>query len=472
MAPEPQTPEWWLRQLHGQLVNRRPLLRTLGNYYDGRHNLAFESQRFRETFGGLFRAFADNWCAVTADAVEERLNVEGFRLPDATETSDVAHRLWQDNELDAQSQLAHTECLVGGEAYATPWFTDVDGAPEITVADASCAIVATHSKMHRRRLAGLRVYCDDWGYDHAELFLPDEVYLWRSKTKRTSEIVDASRVQWVYDDSVPNTVDGVMANPLGVVPMVPLQNRPRLRNPHDLVARSEIASVIPIQDAINKLLADMLIASEYASMPQRALLNFEAPTDPETGQPFNPFTPDKKLWFVPPPEAPGDPEPKPFQFTAADLSNYVHAVEMLVQHVASITRTPPHYLNASADRLSGESIKAAETGLVAKTRRKMRHIGESWEEVMRLAGQIAGDTELAVATRMETVWADPESRTEAEHTDAVLKMKALGLPDEFLWEQLDFTPTEIQRIKALKLQADLVAPATQPAIAPAPTPVI
>jgi hypothetical protein len=55
---------------------------------------------------------------------------------------------------------------------------------------------------------------------------------------------------------------------------------------------------------------------------------------------------------------------------------FVKAVEMLVQHIASQTRTPPHYFALTGQFPSGDAIKSAETGLVAKVRRKMVHFGE------------------------------------------------------------------------------------------------
>jgi hypothetical protein len=124
----------------------------------------------------------------------------------------------------------------------------------------------------------------------------------------------------------------------------------------------------------------------------------------------------------------------------------------VIQHIASISRTPPLYLNASADRLSGESIKAAETGLVAKCRRKMRHFGEGWEEVIRLAGKVQNIAKLADATSAETIWGDPETRTESQHVDAVAKRKDLGVPLPQLWEDLGYSPAQIARFPAMQAQ--------------------
>ena len=114
-APEMGSPEWWLRRLHKELIERRPALQSATDYYDGAHNLSFQSKRFREAFGGLFDAFADNWCEVVVDASEERLNVEGFRVGDDVAGDTDAWRIWQANDMDGQIQLAHTDELRAAE---------------------------------------------------------------------------------------------------------------------------------------------------------------------------------------------------------------------------------------------------------------------------------------------------------------------------------------------------------------------
>lgn len=447
-----------LRHLHGRMVARRPVIDRAVRYYDGAHNLAFASEKFLEAFGGLFGAFADNWCGVVTGAVEERLGIQGFRVGDDVKTDDDAKRFWEINELDLQAGMGHVDALNTGAAYVTVWRGEDDNVPEITVDPAHSTIVAAHPKMRRRRQAALRTWCDDDGYEHAELFFPTRVFMFRSKTKRTSGgIVNASRVQWVGEDMVDGKDDldasFSMENPLGVVPVVELHNKPRLTVSRQAgwAAHSELTPVIPLQDAVNKIIADMLVASEFAAFPQRWLTGYEPAIDPTTKAEIPPnYKPGAGgLWWT------ADPETKFGQFSAADLSGYVTVVAMLVQHIASITATPPHYLSASADRLSGESIRAAETGLVAKVRGKQRSFGATWEEVMRLAGKVADNTTLAAADQMETVWRDPETRTEAEHVDALLKKKELEIPHMQIWEEAGYTPEQIARFPAMRAQTDL-----------------
>lgn len=451
-----------LRRLHTELVRRRPTIAKAADYYDGAHNLAFASQKFREAFGGLFGEFADNWCAVVADAVEERLKLQGFRVsPTAPALDKDAKRLWETNELDLQASTAHLDGLVCGAFFVTVW-PDGKGSAEITTESAELSIVAAHPKMPRRRTAGLRTYVDDDGFEHAELFTPDRVYLMRSKAKRTGHGIDPLRTQWVIDDRHDSFGDldtsGSMVNPFGTVPMVEFRNRPRLTPSRRAgwAAHSEISRIMPLQDAANKLLSDMLIASEFAAFPQRHLTGY-TPEDvvDEAGKPTGAVKDPNfksgpgRLWWLEEENA------KFGQFEAADLSNAVKSISLVVAHIAAISATPPHYLNPGADRLSGESIKSAESGLVAKVRRRMVTWGAGWEEVMRLAGAVISNAELANATSMETVWGDPETRTESEHVDAVAKKKDLDVPAPQLWEELGYSPEQVQRFPAMRAQMQL-----------------
>jgi hypothetical protein len=356
--------------------------------------------------------------------------------------------------------------LISGMSYAVVWPGEDDLA-EVMVESAISTIVEHHPKMKTRRTAALRCWQDEDRYEHVELFLPESVYMFRSRSRRTSSAV-SSRGGWMVDpDAVNVDGQGRMPNELGVVPVVAFHNRPRLYVSHRARwgAHSELAAIMPLQDAVNKLVADMLVASEFAGYPQRWATGYEPQVDRDTGQELPPpFKPGAgKTWVT------DDPGSKFGQFEAADLANFVTAIDMVIQHIASISRTPPHYLNASADRLSGESIKAAETGLVAKTKRRMRYFGEAWEEVMRMAGKIEGN-DLADATSMEVVWSDPESRTEAEQTDSALKKQALHVPDEQLWEDLGYSPTQRLRFRSMRAQQNLLRPAPAPVPPPVEVP--
>jgi len=69
----PQTPAAWLTSLERKLAAQQREIQIFEDYYDGNHRLAFATRRFRQAFGSLFNAFADNWCESVVDAPVERL---------------------------------------------------------------------------------------------------------------------------------------------------------------------------------------------------------------------------------------------------------------------------------------------------------------------------------------------------------------------------------------------------------------
>jgi hypothetical protein len=301
--------------------------------------------------------------------------------------------------------------------------------------------VAMVAGSRRQRAAALKRWVDDDGYEQATLYLPTEIYKYRSRQKLQSsgQRMSTSVMRWVPREVA--SEQWPLPNPLGVVPVVPLENRPRLLR----AGVSEIKRVVPLQDAVNKTVADMMVASEFGAAPQRWATGLEVPTDPVTGQALAVFNTmvDRMLTS-------GDPNSRFGQFTQTDLTVFVKAVEMLVQHIASQTRTPPHYFALTGQFPSGDAIKSAETGLVAKVQRKMVHFGEAWEEVMALAFAVDGDMKRAVAAQSSEIrWRDPESRSEAQHIDAVTKLKVLNVPDEILWRRAGFSPTEIDEMKKM-----------------------
>ncbi len=427
-TPTQTLPEQWRDTLLEALGERQTDLLRFDSYYCGEHRLLFATAKFRETFGTLFSSFADNWCDLVVDASVERLKVQGFRFGTDDADND-AWAIWQQNGLDADSELAHTEAVKLGCAYALVG-PDDGGQPSIQIESPANAILAIDPAQGRHRLAGLRDWVDEWGVEHCVLYLPDAILWWTKQGESKT---------WELDTVASGK------NVLGVVPLVPLANMPTLIRRQ---GRSDIERVIPLQDAINKLCADMIVASEYAAFPQRWVTGVEIPRYPEGHPSAGKPLPEIQSFLAGADRvmAVEDMGARFGNFQVSDLSIYTHAIEMFVQHVAAQTRTPPHYLlGAMGSFPSGESLKATETGLVAKVRRKQLGFGEGWEEVIRLAFKITGETAKAEAWDCETIWQNPESRTQAETVDAAVKLASIGVPRPALWEYVGATPQQIER---------------------------
>lgn len=458
--------QWWLDRLGRALDARAQRITVFEDYYAGRHRLSFQSSKFRESFGALFQAFADNFCGLVVDAVEERMHVEGFRMggEGSQEADDETWTAWQDNNLDSLSSMAHLDSLIKGVSYVMVGPNPMpDCMPLITVESALSVITEASFDGTRAIRAGLKRWIGDDGRLNANLYFPDRVEKWTS-THPVPQIMTmvgtsltpsaAESVTWV--ERWVSGEEWPLRNPVGLVPIVPLFNRPRLSDPD---GRSELADVIPVQDWLNKMVADLIVTSEFAAFRQRWATGIEVPTDPDTGQPIETFKAAiDRLWVVPPVDQSQQP-PQFGDFAASDPGGLVTVIETVVKHIASTTRTPAHYfLGPGGVFPSGEAIKSSEEGLVYKVKSKHTHTGEAWEQVMRLYWTLRDPTDArGMATDAETIWRDPETHTEAAHVDAAVKKVSIGWPRPQAWLDTGATPQMVKRWLADEAAAQAVA---------------
>jgi hypothetical protein len=433
-----KTAERWLERLTLRLSQRAPSIRTHLNYYEGAHNLAFASEKFRQAFGGQLKEFSDNWCGVVVQAPAERLRPKGILFPNDDEAPQVADKdawaFWQRNELDAWAAVHHTNTLATAYGYVLVW--PGERAPLITVEDSEQCIVAYEPGSHTRRAAGLKCWIDEWDeHQIAYVYLPDAIYKFRSE-KPVKGGGKIRFVPWSPDDE-----PWPLANPLGVVPLVEFRNDPTLKGN---LGRSEISRVMPLQNAGNMLFMNMMVAAEFSAFRQKYVLGWTPEINPESGEPSEAqikAAVSRLMTFE-------SKDVEVGEFSETNLKNYVEAIEMAVHHIAAQSRTPRHYFFQTGQSPSGDAIKSAETGLVAKVKERALHFGERWEEVFRLGFAAMGDKRQNVHDA-QLLWEDPEYRTEGERTDAVIKKFQAGL---ITWRQaLDdagYTPQQIARMES------------------------
>lgn len=448
---KPFSPAWWVEKLEPRLIAQAADADRYERYFDGKQPLpiALSSKEYRKEFEAMLREVRDNWMPLVIDAVAERLNPVGFRMGTETEADKAAAEIWQRNQLDADSKLAHQCALTTGRCPIMVW-AGKDGKAEITVEHPSQVIVAYEPGSRRERAAALKMWQDEWTDDwFMNVYLPTGIWKFQRAAGSERLVERADQV----------------GNPLGVVPVVEMRNRLRLR---DAQPRSELMEVTSTQDQIDKTTIDMLVAAEFAAFRQRWATGIEIVKDNE-GNEIDPYSAssgvERLLW------TPND-SAKFGSFEATQLDQYVKVIESRVMSIARRTRTPPHYMLGSGAQLpNGESIKAAETGLVAKTKDRFVTFGETHEEYTRLAFAVEGSP-LATTVDIETIWADPESRTESEHVDAIMKKKALNVPTQQLWEDLGYTPQQIARFRGMMLDEALQRLLADPTAAPEPTPTL
>lgn len=110
---------------------------------------------------------------------------------------------------------------------------------------------------------------------------------------------------------------------------------------------------------------------------------------------------------------------------------------------------PSHLFLIGAEHVpTHNTLKASESGLVSKVRQRQRTFAEGIEAAVRLARRAAGLPDAGDAG-VETIWRNPEFRTEGELTDSVVKKLQTGIASlRQAREDVGYSASQISRMEA------------------------
>lgn len=437
----------WLQYLELRHDAEIPELEALNRYYEGTQPLTYMHPEVLAEVRDRIKPVIIAWPQLVVDAIEERLDAEGFRLPDEDEQDDDLWRVWQSSDMDEQTQLANIDALVMKRSYITVGTNEDDPDTPLMSAESPLEMYADVDPRTRRVRAALRRVVDDDVYGRvstrqAGLYLPDRTVWYEYGSNG-----------WVEIDRDEHG--------LGAVPVVPIVNRARLSSERSTGARgrtdarygrSELAPILPLSDAANKLATDMMVAAEGVALPLRGLFGI-GPDDLED-QDGNKLTAVqalmRKLLTIP---VGTDEGVKEFEFKGADLSGFHSSINQLAQMVATLAGLPPHYVGIAADNpASADAIRSAESRLVKRAERKQRAWGGGYEQSCRIVRRLQTGEWDPRLQRLETVWRDASTPTVAQAADAAVK-KYTTTPRPIVTlrqtrEDLGYTDAQIDRMEA------------------------
>jgi hypothetical protein len=419
----------------GRHVAAQDGYRLYRDYYDGDHRLAFATDKYRTAFGSLFAAFADNLCPAVVDAVADKLQVTDWGVADAEGGDDdaiheLAEAIWVRNQMARRAGEVHTEALRQGDAYVLVW-ADAEGLARLYPQQANTCTVAYDPEEPGTVALGVKAWrvpaVNGQASWRVNVYLPDRLAKYRTKAT-----ADGGTLELKVDRLEPHVVQGEawpLPHALGRVPLVPFGNNANVGQ----FGRSELRDVVPLQDALNKSVADMMVAMEYVALPQRWATGIEVPLD-TNGEPAKEWTPDvSRLWSTPATDA------RFGEFGQADLASFLKVQDGFRAEVARVSATPFHYLMLiTGDFPSGEAMKTAEQRFVAKVRDRMNGYGASWSTVMALALAIEG-----TQAQVEPDWPDPAPKSELDHLNSLKVKSELGVPQPVLWKEMGYTQDEV-----------------------------
>lgn len=420
-------------------------------YASGDHSLRFASSRYMQAFSRVYQGFSYNRCSGVVSAHADRLVVENV-VPtaegdDATEAA--IREIWAGNRMDARADAVHRELFTLGDAYIIVW-------PDATVPVGT----ETIPTIWPQSAEGMRVR-----YDHE---IPGRITLaarmWVASDNRFRLNIYATEAIYKYvsrdavnlgaipkaDGYMPYVVENEpwpIPNPYGEVPVVGFHNGAS----SGMYGRSELADVIPIQDALNKTTTDLLMAAELGGFPQKIILGLDS-DDPTVMEGLRRIESGLSKIITISSNPNGD-APSIAEFSATNLGQLREVVELFDTMVSRVSRVPVHWLTMAGSFPSGSSLRAAEAPFVSKLAAVQSVVGNSWEDVLTLALKMSG---MADVPRLQTVWKPVEQLDIIDKWAAINSMIAAGVPLKYalLWNGLDtMTVDEIVADAAMERRA-------------------
>jgi hypothetical protein len=180
--------------------------------------------------------------------------------------------------------------------------------------------------------------------------------------------------------------------------------------------RSILQDVVPLQDGLNKSVADLIVGGENFAQPLRYLMNYRAKKvlDPETGEPkeetirADPTV--NKIFSIP-----GN---GPFgQLDPPDATKLLAVHEAYAIKISRVVGLPAFYVSqVTGEPPTGRALRVLSTRLTNLSKETMTDFGPEWSKVMRLLGVPA----------VRPVWEDPAPIDESEKLDNAESRKAIG----------------------------------------------
>jgi len=364
------------------LKNKQADIDTLFDYAEGRQPLRYSTKRLQEAFKNIDVHFEQNWCSVVIDAAMDRVTIAGWDTENKQQ-NDALDKVFKRLDIGVAAYNAHYDALVAREGFIIAWKNDAGEIELYHNSPSLCHMFYDENSPNKKSFAA-KWYREDVGGGsfvlRMILYYPERIEYYNTQpVKATPDQASAFE---------PSEIP-VSENTYGAIPV--FHFRTNRRN------KSDLQNILTLQDAVNKLLSDMMVAAEYGAYKQRYIISN---TD-TTGLRNSP----NMIWSIP---SDSDGKTQVGEFSAQDLDTYLNAIDKLANSVAIISRTPKHYFFGAGANLSGEALLAMEAPLTKKVEQIEANLNGTWRELGAFILQLETGQVLP-ASEITPIWSPPES---------------------------------------------------------------
>lgn len=388
------------------------------DYYDGNQRLKYVANRLAEVFRAIDARFADNWCETAVETPLNRMTLRGFETRDKR-ANQMIKDVWNQNEMNLDAHDCHLDALITGEGYIIAWpGEDVD---DVYQNDARMVHLFYDPSRPKVKRMAAKLWKEDEKVWRLTLYYPDHLEYYMAETDNLSESTPFDR----YQDDGENTY--------GEVPV--FHFRTARRNP-----KSMLKNLTDLQDALNKLFADMMVAAEYGAFKQRYVIS-SADTSTLKNKPG-------AVWDLPA-AAPGEQQTIAGEFSETSLQGYLEAMEKIGNSIAKNSKVPKHYfISGGTSGLSGDALIALEAPLVKLVETLEEMFASAWKPL--IAFLLRGKGVQINPDEIMPVWSNARSVQPVAESQAIQAMTNSGIPLAAACRRLGWTSQEIDQMLAEK----------------------
>ncbi|MCO5182194.1 MAG: phage portal protein [Candidatus Promineofilum sp.] len=443
-----------------ELARQRAIVRAR-RYYEGAQD-SFLSPRLRKFLNvKMGDQFNLNICRLVIESVAERLIFRGMMSDEPSEATaegkeperpvaSWSERVFAANNLGVLSADVHEMALRDGEAFLIidwdqagrrprmiphPAYTSPDlGDGEERGDGFGCKAHYPDGDTSQPLLYVSKRWTEYLGKGEARqrmtLYYPDRIEKYELVGEAPKQFRDAGDETW----------------PL---PSVGRCNVVHFRNTNDL--RPEHTDALPVQNAINKVMADLLGAADSTAFQIFIALGWIPTSD---GRPV--ASDGSNIPHIEPAMMLGTEKSRQdADFKAIEGGNLDPLLKLLttlLSGVAVVSSTPESRLSFTRQIAAEGTLKEQNEGLFAKVRKRQDLFDPAWSEafeVARLLQNEYGAGEIDADVTLTASWEPIQARDTQDERDEWRAKKELGVPLEQLWSEMGYSTSDIERMKRM-----------------------
>lgn len=410
------------------------------DYYKGIHRIGqYATPAFRKDFRWVLENSRENLCKAVVRGFSSKMKIRGWESNNDG-TAKTAGQMVDDLGLERIFNLTHREMYRSGDAYVLVW-PDANGIVRPWTKLSSQVAVKNVPGDPDTLQWFATLWIDDAGFGRVSLYYGDhlERFTTKGKLRQKSDSRYVQNANWpekatayvpfMGDDDGPEIAN---LNP-GRVPAVWFPHDADELGEH---GRSVLEDVVPLQDALNKSVADLIVGGENFAQPLRYLMKYRAKKtiDPDTGEVTdesiiaNPTV--NKLLAVPGEGPLGQLDPP-------DATKLLAVHEAFAVKISRVTGLPAFYVSqVTGEPPTGVALRVLSTRLTNLVDESHTDATPRWSQFMDLMG----------LPDVRPIWKDPAPVDESEELDNAESRKSIGYPFREILKRLGEDEDDIDRI--------------------------